>query len=77
MKKIFISIALITLCGCTSFSINHLKGIASGVYNYNGVPVTGNFTIDHWGCIGFNCQPVNMTELINANNSGSTVNSNK
>ena len=72
MRKLLILPLLILFVGCASYGINHLHGKASGVYNYNGVPITGNFEIDHWGYIGF--ESVNMEQIINDTNTRSTAN---
>lgn len=64
-------ILLICFCallgGCAGYSYTHGHVNGVGVYTLNGVPVTGNVSVDTYSCIG-KCPAIPNIEAVNATN---------
>lgn len=65
MKRIILIFLFPFFVGCASWSVKHIHVNGNGTYMYDGLPITGNATIDWWSCIGISPCPYSNLEIIN------------
>lgn len=65
MKNLILFLLAFSVGGCAGYSYTHGHVAGNGTYIYNGLPVTGNATVDTYSCIG-HCPDIKNLEVINA-----------